>query len=202
MQLHKPTKPKGTRRKTEFVNAFNTCVRKRGYAKTSMVDIAKEADVAPSHLFYYFECKDDLLRLCFKQQCDVIVHGLEKIEDYDLEEKIDYITDFLFTQSASVNSYTTGLMYEAIGVSISDTRLAQDKQEMDRNCKRLLANVFVGIDANEKTRNEKAEIIYALLAGTKLNGFFDPDNGLEHGKEMFRKGMRVFCGLEVEWPID
>jgi hypothetical protein len=124
------------------------------------------------------------------------------MEGDDLSGKIDYITDFLFTESPSVNTFTTGFMYEAIGISISDSLLSKDKSEMDRCCKDLLAKVFVGIDSRDVVRNEKAEIIYALLAGTKLNGFFDPNHGLEHGREMFRKAMRVFCGLEVQWPSE
>ena len=199
MKVQKPTKPKGTKKKNEFVDAFTTCLRKRGYAKTSMADIAREAGCAPSHLFYYFESKEELLRVLFKQQCDVIVHGLENMEELDVEGKIDCIIDFLFTENNSVNTFTTGLMYEAIGISVNDPRLTKNKREMDESCKALLCNIFVGIEPNESTRNEKAEIIYALLAGVKLNGFFDANNGLAHGREMFRKAVRVFCGLDAQW---
>jgi AcrR family transcriptional regulator len=202
VQLYKPTKPKGTKRKNDIVKAFTACVRKDGYAKTSLVDIAKEAKVFPSHLFYYFDSKDALLRVCFQQQCDIIVEGLEHIEEYDLEGKIDYVTDFLFTENGSVNTFTTGFMYEAIGISISDEVLSQSKSDMDRCCKKLLANVFVSVDSNESVRKEKAEMVYALLAGAKLNGFFNANHGLEHEREMFRKAFRVFCGLNVQWPTE
>lgn len=200
MKIHKPTKPKGTKKKNDIIEAFTTCVRKQGYAKTSLVDVAKEAKVFPSNLFYYFDCKDELLRVWFKQQCDIIVQGLEKMADYNLEEKINYIADFLFTESDSVNHFTTGFMYEAIGISISDSILSQNKSEMDRCCKKLLANVFIDNDANESVRNEKAEILYSLLAGSKLNGYFDPDHGQGHGKQAFTKVMRVFCDRNVPWP--
>jgi AcrR family transcriptional regulator len=200
VKIHKPTKPKGTKRKNDILEAFTRCVRKQGYAKTTMVDVAKEAGVFPSNLFYYFDSKDELLRLCFKAQCDIIVHGLEKMEDYDVEGKIDYVADFLFTEGASVNHFTTGFMYEAIGVSVSDSVLRKYKSDMDRCCKKLLADVFVDIDAVESVRNEKSEILYSLLAGSKLNGYFDPDYGLEYGKETFKKVTRVFCNRDVEWP--
>jgi AcrR family transcriptional regulator len=200
MQIRKPTNAKGTKRKNDIVKAFTACVRKDGYAKTTMVDIAKEAKVCPSHLFYYFESKDELLRVCFQRQCDIIVEGLSHIEDYALDDRIEYICDFLFTESPSVNTTTTGFMYEAIGISISDTLLSQSKSDMDRCCKKLLASVFVGIDSSESVRNEKAEIVYSLLAGTKLNSFFEPDDGLARGKEMFKKAMQVFCSSDVQWP--
>ncbi|MEH6609872.1 MAG: TetR/AcrR family transcriptional regulator [Halioglobus sp.] len=200
MQLRKPTKPKGTKTKHEILEAFTACVRKQGYAKTSMVDVAKEAKLFPSNLFYYFESKDELLRVCFKRQCDIIVHGLEKIKDYDLEGKIDYIADFLFSESESVNHFSTGFMYEAIGVSVSDSILRQNKREMDRCCKELLADVFVGIDATESVRNEKADILYSLLAGSKLNGYFDPDYNPKTSREAFTKVFHIFCDRGLTWP--
>lgn len=199
VQLYKPTKQKGTKRKRAIVNAFTACVRKQGYANTSLVDIAKEADVFPSLLFYYFKSKEDLLRVCFQRQCDIIVSGLEQIEGYDLEGKINYITDFLFNQSEQVNTFTTGFMYEAIGISVNDEQLGLSKRGMDRCCKNLLAQIFVGIDEDEAVRQEKAEIIYALLAGTKLNGYFEPEAEPDQGRESFRKVIRLFCHLDSRW---
>ena len=199
MQLYKPTKAKGTKRKRQIVNAFTTCVRKQGYANTSLVDIAKEANVFPSLLSYYFKSKEDLLRVCFQRQCDIIVNGLEQLDGYDLEGKINYITDFLFNESEQVNTFTTGFMYEAIGVSVNDEELGLSKREMDRCCKNLLAQVFVGVDADDAVRHEKAEIIYALLAGTKLNGYFEKETPSEHGRESFRKVIRLFCQPDSRW---
>jgi predicted nucleotidyltransferase len=34
---------------------------------------------------------------------------------------------------------------------------------------------------------ERAEILYAVIAGSKLNGFFRPDVDLAHGKDLFIK---------------
>lgn len=200
MQLRKPTKPKGTKTKQDILEAFTACVRKQGYAKTTMVDVAKEANLFPSNLFYYFESKDELLRVCFKRQCDIIVHGLEKIKDYDLEGKIDYIADFLFSESESVNHFTTGFMYEAIGVSVSDSILSQNKSEMDRCCKKLLVEIFIDIDPSESVRNEKADILYSLLAGLKLNGYFDPDYNPKTGKQAFTNLVKIFCDQGLTWP--
>jgi len=34
-----------------------------------------------------------------------------------------------------------------------------------------------------------------LLAGAKLNAYFDPDNGLENAANLFKKALRATCGL-------
>ncbi len=90
--------------------------------------------------------------------------------------------------------------FKAIGASVSDAVLKKQKNEMDKCCMKVLATVFIGIDAAESVRDEKAEILYSLLAGTKLNGYFDPDHGPEHGKDAFIKVMRIFCDKDVAWP--
>ena len=33
----------------------------------------------------------------------------------------------------------------------------------------------------------RAEILYAVIAGSKLNGFFRPDIDLAHGKDLFHQ---------------
>jgi AcrR family transcriptional regulator len=195
MQLYKPTKQKGTKRKNDILDAFIRCMRSTGYAKTSLADVAKEAKIFPSLLFYYFEAKEDLLRVCFQRQTDVVIDGLEQIKHYDLDGKINYITELFFSESENVNNFTK-TMFEAIGVSVNDEVLGHSKGDMDRTCKRILAELFVGIDEDETVRIGKAEIIYDLLAGTKLNGLFDTAAGYERGRASFKNVMRLFCTLE------
>jgi TetR/AcrR family transcriptional repressor of uid operon len=195
MVIKKPTKPKGTLRKQAIIKAFKRCVSQQGYANTAMADVAKEAGLFPSHIFYYFDSKQDLLRNCCQQQCEVVVMGLSQMIDLPLEKKIDYVTDFLFISNDDINRSTSGFMYEAIGVAVNDPILSDFKLEMDRNCKQILSTLFTDSDANPESREEKGEIIYWLLVGAKLNAYFDPDNGLENAANLFKKALRATCGL-------
>jgi AcrR family transcriptional regulator len=195
MVIKKPTKPKGTLRKQAIIRAFKCCVSRQGYANTAMADVAKEAGLFPSHIFYYFDSKQDLLRNCCQQQCEVVVLGLSQMVHLPLDEKIDYITDFLFTANENINRSTSGFMYEAIGVAVNDPILSEFKLEMDRNCKQILSTLFADLEANLESREEKGEIVYWLLAGAKLNAYFDPDNGLENAADLFKKALRATCGL-------
>ena len=61
MQLYKPNKPKGTKRRDSIISGFLSSLEKNGFSKTSMTGIAQEADIAPSHVFYYFNSKEDIL---------------------------------------------------------------------------------------------------------------------------------------------
>jgi len=187
MQLYKPNKPKGTKRRDSIISGFLSALEKNGFSKTTMTGIAQEADIAPSHVFYYFNSKEDILTEVFKHQCDVIVQGMEALKQQDFAGKINYLCEFFYTENKSVNHLSTGVMYEAIGASVTDSALATHKNELDRCCIELLTVVFEHQEIDEQSCMEKAEILYAVIAGSKLNGYFSPNIDLAHGKELFIK---------------
>ena len=187
MQLYKPNKPKGTKRRDSIVNGFLCSLKKNGFSKTSMTGIAQEANIAPSHVFYYFNSKVDILTEVFKHQCDVIVEGMEALQQNDFTAKINYLSEFFYTENESVNHLSTGVMFEAIGASVADPNLAAHKSELDRCCIELLSVVFSHNQIDEDTCLERAEILYAVIVGSKLNGFFRPDVDLAHGRDLFIK---------------
>lgn len=187
MQLYKPNKPKGTKRRNSIIRGFLSSLEKNGFSKTSMTGIAQEADIAPSHVFYYFNSKEDILSEVFKYQCDVIIEGMAAIKQHDFAAKINYLCDFFYTENTSVNHLSTGVMYEAIGASVTDPSLAAHKSELDRCCITLLSAVFSHNQIDEDACMERAEILYAVIAGSKLNGFFRPDRDLADGRSLFTK---------------
>ena len=187
MQLYKPNKPKGTKRRDSIISGFLSALEKNGFSKTTMTGIAQEADIAPSHVFYYFNSKEDILTEVFKHQCDVIVQGMEALKQQDFADKINYLCEFFYTENKSVNHLSTGVMYEAIGASVTDSALATHKNELDRCCIELLTVVFEDQEIDEQSCMEKAEILYAVIAGSKLNGYFSPSIDLAHGKDLFIK---------------
>ena len=187
MQLYKPNKPKGTKRRDSIISGFLCSLEKNGFSRTTMTGIAQEADIAPSHVFYYFNSKEDILTEVFKHQCDVIVQGMEALKQQDFADKINYLCEFFYTENKSVNHLSTGVMYEAIGASVTDSSLATHKNELDRCCIELLTVVFEDQEIDEQSCMEKAEILYAVIAGSKLNGYFSPNIDLAHGKDLFIK---------------
>jgi hypothetical protein len=80
-------------------------------------------------------------------------------------------------------------------VAVNDPILSEFKLEMDRNCKQILSTLFADLEANLESREEKGEIVYWLLAGAKLNAYFDSDKGLENAADLFKKALRATCGL-------
>ena len=55
----------GTRRQL-ILTAFHHCIIEKGYAKTTLRDVAKGAGMTASHLLYYFPGKDTILEQYFE----------------------------------------------------------------------------------------------------------------------------------------
>jgi TetR/AcrR family transcriptional regulator, transcriptional repressor for nem operon len=78
--------------KEEVVLKSLHVIRERGYANTSMADLAKACDIQPSHFYYYFKNKEDLMSEIlnlthhfFKERImvyadDVTLSSFEKLE--------------------------------------------------------------------------------------------------------------------------
>lgn len=185
MQIQKPHKKKGAKRRDSIVTGFMSALKKHGYANTTMSCVAKEADIGRSHLFYYFASTEEILLEVFKDQCDAIGSGMEAMPQKTFEEKVVYVADFFFTENSSVNHMTTGVMYQAIGASVHTPALAAEKQALDQHCIRLLSAIFANCDITHEERTERAEILYALIAGSKLNSFFSSNPSLKLVRERF-----------------
>jgi AcrR family transcriptional regulator len=49
---------RGVKRRARILAAFHDCIISKGYAKSTLRDVAREAGMTASHLLYYFSGKD------------------------------------------------------------------------------------------------------------------------------------------------
>ena len=102
MQIYKPNKPKGAKRRESIIKGFVSALEKQGFSNTSMAGVAHEAGIAPSHVFYYFKSTADVLREVFKDRCEAIIEGMEALKEQDFDSKINYLSDFFYVSSIGV----------------------------------------------------------------------------------------------------
>ncbi len=76
-----PTKePSG---RTRIVDAAATLFVDRGYAETSLRDIAAVVDMKAGSLYYHFASKDDLLVDLFERGIELMIEGFDSVESDD-----------------------------------------------------------------------------------------------------------------------
>ena len=81
---------KVVRKKLEILRGAAAAFRNRGYAATSVRDIARQTGMTPGNLYYYFRNKQEILYFCQDYSLDVLLRQARRIRRRRIgpEEKI------------------------------------------------------------------------------------------------------------------
>jgi len=70
---------RAVQRKLQIMRGAAAAFRNRGYAATSVRDIARRLGMAPGNLYYYFRNKQDILYFCQDYSLDVLLRAARRI---------------------------------------------------------------------------------------------------------------------------
>jgi len=187
---------RGSRRRKRILNALHDCIIEKGYAKSTLADIAQAAGMSPSHLLYYFPGKDAILEEYFENVAQRILQRLESFRAEPPEAQIDLLAA-LFFGGAGITKSEIGFMLECFGVAVHDKKLRHEKAELDRRCKACLEELFAG-SPNGPGADSKdlAEIAYAMMIGLRTAVYFDEQFDLPQAHRLFRTSMLLATGHE------
>lgn len=72
-----------TNKRQRLVNAAIEQFHQKGYANTSLADVAEAARISTGNVFYYFRTKSDLARAVVYEWCSLLAGYLEALETED-----------------------------------------------------------------------------------------------------------------------
>ncbi len=186
---------RGDKRRKVILRALHDCIIEKGYAKTTLADVAEAADMYPSHLLYYYNGKEAVLEHFFQNVAERIVARMNEFQSETPEEQIRLIAD-LFFAGAGISKSEIGFMLECFGVAVGDKVLRREKSDMDQQCKAYLTDLFKqlpgGLISDSK---DAAEVAYATLIGLRSAVYFDDKLGLKEAHRLFRSSMLAIAGL-------
>lgn len=186
---------RGHKRRKTILWALHDCMIKKGYAQTTLADIAAAADMYPSHLLYYYKGKEAILQQYFQNVALQIVNRLDDIRTEDTREQIDQLAN-LFFAGTGITKSEIGLMLECFGVAVNDKVLRQEKADLDAKCKSYLKDLLEKSTGNFlPNTSDAAEVAYATLIGLRTAVYFDQGFDLEDAHRVFHKTMLKMTGL-------
>lgn len=175
-------------RRASIFKALHDCVIEKGYAATSLADVARTAGMSPSHLLYYFAGKEAILARYFALMTRRITERLDTFRTEDPRRQIDLVAT-LFFASKGISKSEIGFMLECFGVAVHDKEIQREKTELDRFCKAYLRELFERFPRRLADPVNTAEVAYALLVGLRTATYFDERLAPEHALELFRTHM-------------
>ncbi len=187
-------------RRREIIRALRDCMVAKGYAATTLTDVARAAGMKPSHLFYYFKGKDAILVAFFEMAAARLLDHVRALELEPFERRLDRFADLWFVEEMRTTN-ELGTMLEFFGLAVHKKELHATKLAFDRKLKSWIQDQLVSVGprgAHDMARIS-AEASYALLMGLLTAAFFDPDFGFARAHALFRLSLRQIAGLEATY---
>jgi AcrR family transcriptional regulator len=194
------------RRREEILGAARTLIRAKGFAGSTMEDVAREAELSPATLYLYFKNKDELFASLSLEVLEGIVEGMEQVcaRETDMRSKFEGIREafceaYRFEPSILLNLFNlqTGKQFP----NLSPGFLA----ELNRISARLV-EIFTGFFdrgiqeglLQDHHRVALADLVWSLFTGLVIweesKKTFDPEKDylestLELGFKIFHRGL-------------
>ncbi|MGB9437421.1 MAG: TetR/AcrR family transcriptional regulator [Desulfobacterales bacterium] len=165
------------RRRQQIIVAAKRVFSEKGYSKSTMEDIAREAELSPGTLYLYFKNKDELyasLSLRILQYLNIRLEDVKKEKDIEPRLKIVAIKEALF----DVYQFDPMILINMFHLQSSETLknlsspLLENITELSRNSLTILAEIFKDETGQDNFASHHptaiADIVWSLFTGVVL----------------------------------
>ena len=165
------------RRRQQIIVAAKRVFSERGFSKTTMEDIAREAELSPGTLYLYFKNKDELyasLSLRILQYMNIRLEDVKKEKDSNPEQKIASIKEALY----DVYQFDPMILINMFHLQSSETLknlsspLLNNISELSRNSLQIIADIFKNSSGPNTVLTRQptavADIVWSLFTGVVL----------------------------------
>ena len=185
-------------RRGKIVTALYRCMAKKGYATTTLCDIAEEASMTSSHLLYYYPGKEAILEAFFKAVTKRIEKEIAELKDSEPAEQIEAIAD-LFLSAHGMRKVDQGVMLDLYAQAVQNKAMRRVKVAHDRRIKDMFVDLFAQLAPSlETTPEDAAQMAYAVLFGLRANSFYDPQLSPSQANRLFKQALLRIAGLRPQ----
>jgi len=178
MGIQERKKRERERRRQQIMVAAKRVFSGKGFSRTTMEDIAQEAELSPGTLYLYFKNKDELfssLSIRILQYLNLrLEHVVNSEQELSSDQKIQALREALY----DVYEFDPVILINMFHLQSSDTlknlspQLLADLKGLSRSSLKLLSKIFEdGIsqgDFVEKHPVALADIVWAIFSGLIL----------------------------------
>ena len=188
-------------RRTRILDGLRRCILRQGYSATSFNELAQEAGMSPSHVFYYFQGKDAVLQELYRDLAQRLLASVSLLQGQPAEEQFKTMSDYAF--AGEVFSHDERLVFtELIGQSLHNPSVKELRDGLATSVVAYLTNVFESCERAKGLSADNAGFAASAL-GIGLIVFcccdlLPPD----HARVLLHEGLRKIGGFEIQTGLE
>ena len=153
---------KAAERRARILDALRRCILGKGYSATSFNELAQEADMSPSHVFYYFPGKDAALKALYQDLAESLITSVTALRGLPPEEQFRVMADFAF--SGEVFSHDERQVFtELIAQSLHNASVREIRDGLTSTIVQYLTGVYESCDRADGQSAEDAGLAAAAM---------------------------------------
>jgi AcrR family transcriptional regulator len=182
-------------RRIVILRALWRLMLEKGYASTSMTDVARKARLSPSHLAYYFPTKDAILLELFAALSDALLSDLTGQQDEPPVEQCHRLANYAFREP-KLDLGESAIALEMIGIALHNPRFRRRNSEHARNVIEYLKDLFAKTPRAFNLSAEDAAVLAASIwIGLLTNSYFYKGFDRSRARTIFRQTLLMLAGL-------
>lgn len=186
---------KGDLRRSLIIRALRELMLTKGYAETSLSDLAEAAGMSVSHLLYYFDSKEAVLEELFRKINSRFLAAITAPSDDSAEQRITALLDHIFTGRGRPRQEYK-LVAEMVALAVNRPKIRNIIIEFNKQLSDTIIDWFQQVKRPSGISAEEASLrTRAVLTGLLNNAQFDASLSLTRLHRVFRLALLGILGV-------
>lgn len=185
------------RRLAAIGEALLQSMSEKGFAATTLTDVAKRAGMSPSHLLYYYPDKESVLVDLTKSVNDGTLNFMAGLESKPPEVQCRELVEYFF-DGRNVPPNHRAVMLELMAVGIHDPELLRRMREQTARFTTFLRQIYRKASATAVMPAEDAATLAAAVwMGLHVNSLVDDTLSMERAGRLMLTALALLGGFEA-----
>lgn len=182
-------------RRIVILRALWRLMLKKGYASTSLTDVARKARLSLSHLAYYFPTKEAVLVELFAALSDALLSDLTSQRDEPPIQQCHRLAEYAFREP-KLDLGESAIALEMIGIALHNPRFRRRYSGYARKVNGFLKDLFSKTPrAFNLSAEDAAVLATSMWIGLLTNSYFYKGFDRSRARLVFHQTLRMLAGF-------
>ncbi|MDF9547055.1 TetR/AcrR family transcriptional regulator [Bacillus cereus] len=176
-------------KRQRIIDASYKVFASKGYTNASIKDIAKEADITPGLIHYYFKNKEELL-FSVQNQVQERYHNKHEGKDEKYLSPLETLQEIKSRAEKDPEWYRW--RYEIYSLGLKNEDLQKEVASILRNGRESLSKPLQNLIGRPKDAEEMASILLACFDGLALQKIVDKDFNIDRAYYLLMNLLEIY----------